>query len=200
LTPAETDRTPVFDAFRRGLRDHGYVEGSNILLEFRLARGNYGALPSLVSELVALPVDVILTDGDTSVAQAAIKATRSIPIVMATSADPVGQGFVASLARPGGNVTGFTLMTTELSLKRLELLRTAVPDAATVTVLMNPSNHGSELGYRAALEAAPSLNFERLEAATPEAYLRSDLRQLRARSLCCPMRCSGIAARILWAS
>src|SRR4051812_14793158 len=70
LSSAETDRTPVFDAFRQGLRDHGYVEGSDIILEFRLARGNYGALPTLVSELVALPVDVILTDGDTSVAQA----------------------------------------------------------------------------------------------------------------------------------
>jgi putative tryptophan/tyrosine transport system substrate-binding protein len=171
LSPAENDRTPVFEAFRQGLRDHGYVEGSDVILEFRLARGNYGALPTLVSELVALPVDVILTDGDTSVAQAAIKATRSIPIVMATSADPVGQGFVASLARPGGNVTGFTLMTTELSLKRLELLQTAVPDVSTVTVLLNPSNHRSELGYRAALEAAPSLRFERLEAATPEALL-----------------------------
>ena len=171
LTPAETDRTPVFDAFRQGLRDHGYVEGSDILLEFRLARGNYGALPALASELVALPVDVILADAATSVAQAATKGTRSIPIVMATSDDPVGQGFVASLARPGGNVTGFTLMTTELSLKRLELLQTAVPDARTVTVLLNPSNHSSELGYRAALEAAPSLNFERLEAATPQALL-----------------------------
>ena len=171
LSPAETDRTPVFDAFRQGLRDHGYVEGSDIFLEFRLARGNYGALPALASELVALSVDVILADAATSVAQAATKGTRSIPIVMATSDDPVGQGFVASLARPGGNVTGFTLMTTELSLKRLELLQTAVPDARTVTVLLNPSNHSSELGYRAALEAAPSLNFERLEAATPQALL-----------------------------
>ena len=171
LSPAETDRTPVFDAFRQGLRDHGYVEGSDIFLEFRLARGNCGALPALASELVALPVDVILADAATSVAQAAIKGTRSIPIVMATSDDPVGQGFVASLARPGGNVTGFTLMTTELSLKRLELLQTAVPDARTVTVLLNPSNHSSELGYRAALGAAPSLNFERLEAATPQALL-----------------------------
>lgn len=100
LTPADSDRNRVFEAFHQGLRDHGYTEGRNITLEFRLARGDYASLPRLAAELVRLPADVILTDGDTAVANAAISATKTIPIVMATSADPVGQGLSQAWRAP----------------------------------------------------------------------------------------------------
>ena len=171
LTPAESDRTAVFDALRQGFREHGYTEGRDIRLEFRLARGDYSALPRLAAELVSLPADVIVTDGDTTVAQAAIGATKTIPIVMGTSADPVAQGFVASLSRPGGNVTGFTLLTNELSVKRLELLRTAFPGADRVTVLLNPLNRGSVIDFGRLTEVAQSLRWTlvRVEAPTPDA-------------------------------
>ena len=115
VSPAQSEDTPIFRALRAGLREHGYVEGSNIVLEFRLARGDYLSLPRLVSELVSLPVDVIVTDGGPGVAKLAKEATSRIPIVMGTSGgDPVASGLVASMARPGGNVTGLTLMQKEL--------------------------------------------------------------------------------------
>jgi hypothetical protein len=117
LSPADTDATPIFEAFRRGLRELGYIEGRNIILEYRFTHGDYSALPRLAEELAMLPVDIIVTDGP-SAAQAAANASRTIPIVMGVSGgDPVALGLVASLARPGGNVTGFTLMFPELSVK-----------------------------------------------------------------------------------
>ncbi len=171
LTPAESDRTDVFDAIRQGFREHGYTEGRNIRLEFRLARGDYSALPRLAAELVSLPADVIVTDGGTAVAQAAIAATKTIPIVMGTIGDPVARGFVASLSRPGGNVTGFTLLTGDLSVKRLELLRTAFPGADRATVLLNPLNRGSVIDFGRLTEIAPSLRLRlvRVEAPNPDA-------------------------------
>ena len=171
LTPADSDRIAIFEAFRQGLREHGYVEGRDIVLEFRLARGDYAALPRLAAELVTLRVDVIVTDGGIAGAKAAAAATKTIPIVMGTSGDPVAQGIVPNLARPGGNVTGFTLLPTELNVKRLELLRTAFADAAAVGVLLNPGNSASELGFRVAAAAAPPLGLTivRIEAADPEA-------------------------------
>ena len=137
LTQASSNRAPMFDAFRQGLRDLGYVEGRNIILEFRFAGGDLSRGSELVTELVALPVDVIVAEGFTPDAMA---ATDLIPIVSATLMDPVQRGFALSLARPGGNVTGFTLMHTELNGKRLELLRTAFPWVTAVSALVNPAN------------------------------------------------------------
>ena len=129
------------EAFRQKLRDLGHVEGKNIAIEFRWAEGQDDRLPNLATELVRLNPDVIVTTG-TPGAVAAIKATKTIPIVMATAADPVGSGLVASLARPGGNVTGFTILGPELEGKRLELLKQAVPGLSRLAVLWNPNNPG----------------------------------------------------------
>ena len=171
LTPAETDQTPIFEAFRQGLRERGYIEGRNIILEFRSSRGDPAAFPKLVTEFVNLPVDVILTDGAIA-SRVAKDATQRIPIVMGSSgANPVTIGLVTSLARPGHNVTGFTLMHAELSAKRLDLLRAVFPDATAVTVLLNP-HPGSEANFRATQEMARSLGLttiNRVEAASPEA-------------------------------
>jgi putative ABC transport system substrate-binding protein len=113
--------TPHWEAFHQGLRDLGYIEGQNILIESRLTAGPPARLPDLAAELVQLPVDIIVADGSPGT-QAAKQATTTIPIVMASVGDPVGNGFVASLARPGGNITGLTVLGAGLSTKRLQLL------------------------------------------------------------------------------
>src|SRR5215467_5396517 len=118
LTPADSDRTPIFDAFRDGLRELGGVEGDNIILEFRLAHGDFTLLPGMAEELVNLPVDVIVSDAGLDVLA---RMTRTIPIV-AIMADAMMYGVVSRLSHPGGNVTGFSLMHKELSAKRLEIL------------------------------------------------------------------------------
>jgi putative tryptophan/tyrosine transport system substrate-binding protein len=122
------------DALRRGLRELGYVEGKNIVIEWRSAEGKPDRLPSVAAELVRLKVDVIVTTGS-SVTRAAKEATVTIPIVMAQDADPVGSGFVASLARPGGNITGLATLAPEISGKRLELLKEVVRRLSRVVVL-----------------------------------------------------------------
>src|SRR5262245_64493421 len=103
-----SDSTPIFNGLRKGLVDLGYIEGQTIVLEFRLARGNSDALPGLAAELVRLPVDLIVADGN-SAAKAALDATRTIPIVMGAALDPLATGLVKSIARPGGNITGMTI-------------------------------------------------------------------------------------------
>ena len=108
LTPAESDATPIFAAFRMGLRDLGYVEGRTITLDFRFAKGNVNALPGLADELARLPADVIVTDGN-GAAHAALGSTGTIPIVMGIAADAIETGLSASTARPTGNLTGMTL-------------------------------------------------------------------------------------------
>ena len=125
--PAEADRQR--SPFLQGLRELGWVEGQNITVEWRYAEENYDRLPALTAELVHLGVDVIVA-GDSRVIAAAKQATSTIPIVMTVSDDPVGRGFVASLARPGGNITGLTDISPELVGKRLELLKEAVPGMA----------------------------------------------------------------------
>ena len=127
------------EALRAGLRDLGYVEGKNIIIEFRWAEGKYERLPGLAAELVQLKVDVIVAAGTPGI-PAAQQATTTIPIVMATTADPVGAGFVASLSRPGGNITGLSNIAVDLSSKYLELLRVAVPKLSRVAVLVNPGH------------------------------------------------------------
>jgi putative ABC transport system substrate-binding protein len=131
------------EAFQAGLRDFGYEDGRNIVIEFRFADGHYDRLPALFSELIGLKVDVIVTYGTPGV-RAAKQATTTIPIVMATSGDAETSGLVASLARPGGNVTGLTFFNPELAAKRLELLREVIPDLTDVGVLLNPSNPMNE--------------------------------------------------------
>ncbi len=121
------------EAFRQGLRELGYVEGKNIVIELRSAEGKLDRLPALAAELVRLKVDVIVTGGPTAT-RAAKEATSTIPIVMAQDTDPVGNGFVASLARPGGNITGLSTFAPELSGKRLELLKETIPKLSRVAV------------------------------------------------------------------
>jgi putative ABC transport system substrate-binding protein len=121
-------------AFRQGLRDLGYVEGKNISVEYRVAEGKPDRLPGLAAELVHLKVDIIVTAGSPAT-RAAKEATNTIPIVMTNEADPVGTGFIASLARPGGNITGLSTLAPELSGKRLEILKEVVPKASRVAVL-----------------------------------------------------------------
>jgi putative tryptophan/tyrosine transport system substrate-binding protein len=130
--------TSRYDAFRQGLRELGYVEGQNIVIEWRFAEGKREELPALANDLVRLKVDVIVTAGTTATAPAT-RATTTIPIVMAYSADPVGTGLVASLSRPGGNVTGLTEISPDLAGKRLELIREAVPRTTRVAVLWDSS-------------------------------------------------------------
>ena len=131
--------SPFAEAFRQGLRELGYVEGKSIVIEYRHAEGKYDRLPSLAAELVRLNVDIIVT-ASTPAAQAGQQATRSIPIVMTNVSDPVESGLVSSLARPGGNVTGLSLMHPDLSGKRLELLKEIIPKVSRVAVLSNSSN------------------------------------------------------------
>jgi putative ABC transport system substrate-binding protein len=125
---------PLTDAFRQGLRQLGYVDGKNIIIEFRYAEGKFNRLPDLAADIVRLKLDVILV-ANASAIDAAKRATATIPIVMVGPGDPVSLGFIASLARPGGNVTGLSLLATELAGKRLELLKEAFPKIFRVAVL-----------------------------------------------------------------
>ncbi len=129
------------EGFRRGLRELGYVEGKNVVIEYRVAEGKVERLPNLLAELVRLKVDVIVTGG--IVNHAAKQATTTIPIVIAFDGDPVGNGLVASLARPGGNITGLSALSPELSGKRLELLKETVPRLSRVVVIGESNNPGN---------------------------------------------------------
>jgi len=149
----------LLDVFEHGLTDHGYVPGANISLEYRLAEGKLERFPALAAELVHLPVDVILAALSPAI-QAAMHATRTIPIVMAISAEPVEQGFVASLPRPGGNVTGLTSMSLVLSQKRVEALRDALPGLSRVAVLWDPTYPGKRKEFLATAEAARRLGLQ----------------------------------------
>lgn len=154
-----TPETYAFNAnaFRDGLRESGYVEGRNLSVEYRWARGDYTKLPALAAELVAKKVNVIAATGDVASARAAQGATKTIPIVFTIGADPVKFGFVKSMSHPGGNLTGVTLLTSTITSKRLELLRELVPQATTIALFMNPDNQNFEADVRSAQEAARSL-------------------------------------------
>jgi putative ABC transport system substrate-binding protein len=162
-------RTPLrFGAFRQGLRELGYLEGRTIAIESRWAEGKYDRLPGLAAELVRLKMDVIVTYSPPAI-QAVKQATGTIPIVMGGVIDPVATGFVASLARPGGNITGLSLMAPELVGKQLEILREMVPKVTRVAVLGNPANAGTAPQLRQAQEAARALKvqLQPLEARGP---------------------------------
>jgi putative ABC transport system substrate-binding protein len=146
-------RAPNLAAFHQGLGETGYVEGQNVAIEYRWAEGSYDRLPALAADLVARKVDVIVTTGGLPPALAAKSATSTIPIVFAVGIDPVAWGLVASLARPGGNLTGFSVFVSELMPKRLELLTELVPQAEVIAFLVNPNNAGSEGDVRVLQEA-----------------------------------------------
>ena len=154
LTTAAGD--PSAEAFRQGLRELGYVEGKNILIEYRYAEGTSEPLSELAEELVRLKVDVIVTTS-TEPSLGAQRATRTIPIVMGGGGDPVAAGLVASLARPGGNITGVTTISVDLSGKRLELLKEATPKTSLVAVLWIPTARGNKLQMKETEAAADSL-------------------------------------------
>src|SRR5262245_11861078 len=160
-----TASAPAFShlvtAFRQGLMEAGYVEGRKLTIEFRYADGKLDRVPALATELVALSVDVLVTSGDTAT-HALHQATRKIPIVVQRASDLVGPGYAASLAHPGGNVTGLVDISPELSTKRLQLLKEAVPGATRVAALWNPTNRGKEEDFRAVREAAGALAIDLL--------------------------------------
>ena len=147
------------EAFRQGLRELGYVEGKNVAIEYRYAEGNFDRLPALAAELVRLNVNVIVTGGPTAI-PAAKAATTAIPIVMAFDTDPVGSGFAASLAKPGGNITGLSTLAPELSAKQIELLKEIVPKLARVAVLGTASRPGSAHALREVENAAKALKVQ----------------------------------------
>ena len=147
------------DAFRQGLRELGYVEGQNMTIEFRTAEGKMERLPDLAAELVRIPVDAILTATSPTI-RAAQQATRTIPIIMGNSQDPVSEGFVASLARPGGNLTGLTLFSPDLAAKRAQLLKEIAPTLTRVAVLWNADDPALGLALRETVAAANTLGLE----------------------------------------
>jgi putative ABC transport system substrate-binding protein len=161
------------EAVRAGLRELGYVEGKNLVIEYRWAEGKYERLPDLAAELVRLKIDVIVTHGSAAI-RAARAATKTIPIVMASSGDAVTQDFVSSLARPGGNVTGSTFFITEYMAKRLELLKEAMPAIARAGVLVNPDSASTGPIIRAMEAAAKTLKLElhRFDARGPDEFGR----------------------------
>ena len=150
---------PFLAALRQGLSETGYVEGQNVAIEFRGAEGDYDRLPALAADLVAHKVDVIAAGGVPAIL-AAKSATSAIPIVFVSGTDPVEAGLVASLARPGGNLTGFSIFTVELVSKRLELLSDLVPQARVFALLVNPNNPNAEGMTRDVQEAARAKGLE----------------------------------------
>jgi putative ABC transport system substrate-binding protein len=165
LPPAPRPDTGIFDAFRKGLADLGYIDGQNIRIEYRLSARDFSRLSAMAEELVRLPVDVILADGLTVVI--AQEATRTIPIIGGVGPDPVAAGLIESFAHPGGNVTGFSAFGVELSAKRLQLLKEACPAISHVAALRNPA--GPKSIRRATEEAACTVGAElsTIEVATP---------------------------------
>jgi putative ABC transport system substrate-binding protein len=156
-SPSFTDH--FLEAFRHGLHERGYVEGQHFTIESRYADGDASRLPGLAAELVGLPVAVIVTSGAQAI-QALKQATSTIPVVIAASSDPVETGFVSSLAHPGENLTGLSLSAPELSGKRLELLKEAVPAIAHVAVLANPANPSTAAQLRETQRAAQALQIQ----------------------------------------
>ncbi len=161
-------------AFQQGLRELGYVTGKNIVIEQRYAKGKRDRLPALAAELIRLKVDIIVTHGGRGV-RAAKKASSTIPIVITYQADPVGTGLVASLARPGGTVTGLSDFHSDLIPKRLELLKEVVPSASRIAVLSDPATTSAPRQWKLIQTAAPKFGVTllSLEVRRPEAYDRA---------------------------
>jgi putative tryptophan/tyrosine transport system substrate-binding protein len=181
LTGVTREQDPYVGAFLEGMRALGYVEGHNLVMEYRGAAGQYERFPALMAELVRLKVDVLIT-GTNAAALAAKQATTTIPIVMAGISDPVGSGLVASLARPGGNITGVASVPSELIGKELEILKDVLPTVSHVAILWNPANPGHALTVPEADVAAQALGvqLQRMEARGPEAFDRAFAAMTRA--------------------
>ncbi|MFI5340198.1 MAG: ABC transporter substrate-binding protein [Candidatus Methylomirabilales bacterium] len=179
----DPDGARLWGAFIQGLREVGYVEGRNITIEHRFSEGQYERLPDLAADLVRLKVDVIVAPATQNVAVAK-QATGTIPIVMTGSADPVGSGLVASLARPGGNVTGLSVLSPEMVGKQLELLKEIVPRVSRVAVLWNPTNTSHPLSLREAKVAARLLavQLQTFEAQEPDDFERAFAAMTRERA------------------
>ena len=160
-------------AFRAGLRDLGWIEGRNLVVEFRWAEGNYDRLPALAEELLRLNIDVLVTHGAAG-ALAAKKATSTIPIVITAVGDMLALGLVSSLARPGGNVTGLSLFAAELTAKRLELIKEAVPSVTRVAILLNPGNASTQfvLSETEATAKGAGVELRAFEARQPSDFSR----------------------------
>ena len=172
LNPGSADdpiRQRRLEAFRQGLRDVGYVEGQNVVIEARWADGKFDRYPVLATELVRANVDVIVAVSGAA-AQAVRQATTTVPIVMSFAADPIASGLVSSLARPGGNITGISLVAADLVDKQLELLTQAVPRASRVAALRNPDNSAGVAELREVVAAAQVLKvqLQTFEARTPQ--------------------------------
>jgi putative ABC transport system substrate-binding protein len=160
LTVGSPETTPArFEAFQQGLREVGYTEGKDIIVEYRYAEDKLDRLPALAAELVNLKVDLIVSGGPTPT-RAAKQAAKTIPIVMTFDSDPVGNGFVTSLAHPGGNITGLSNVAPEISGKRIEILKELVPKLSRVAVLGMSSNPGNALSLRETELAAHSLGLQ----------------------------------------
>jgi putative ABC transport system substrate-binding protein len=172
---------PVLAAFRQGLRDHGYVEGQNIVIEYRAAEGRAERLPELAADLVRLQVAVIVTSGPQPI-RAVTQATTTIPIVMAISPDPVEAGLVASLAHPGGNLTGLSVMAPEFQAKRLQLLKEAVPGVSRVAVLWNAASPGARWRAMQAPARALGIALQSLAVHSPDDFDRAFEAAIRDRA------------------
>ena len=159
IAVAISEQSEEANAFRQGLRDAGYAEGRDATIEWRFANGDYTRVPELVADLAQRKPDVIVVES-TIAALAAKGATSTIPIVMAVVSDPVGSGLVASLAHPGGNVTGLTNQTVDLAAKRLQLLKEAIPGARRVVVIFNPDTPPNRVMIGRLKEAAPGIGVE----------------------------------------
>ena len=172
-----------YDAFVQGMRELGYVEGKNLVIEWRFADGKYERLPGLAAELVQMKVEVIVTH-TTPAIQAAQRATRTIPIVAAVVGDPVGSGFAASLARPGGNITGLSNIAVDVSPKHIELLKTMIPRLSRVANLVNPGN-SSHLAVLKSVQAAArqvGIKILPMDARAPEEIERGFATMARERA------------------
>jgi len=165
------DASSRLEAFRKGLQALGYIEGQNVELDYRSTEGKYEVLQQLITELIARKVDVIVTGGNEAT-QAAKKATTIIPIVFGTASDPLGSGLVVSLARPGGNITGLSLLSRELTAKRFEILREVVPKANRVAILFTPDSRASVMQFEETRAAAQTTHIalQPLEVRTPKEF------------------------------
>ncbi len=166
LTAGATRDDPGFVAFREGMRDFGYTEGQNVVIEFRSAETKFDRIPRLISELIDLNIDVLVSSSQPGT-RAAKAATNTVPIVMIASFDPVATGVVASLARPGGNITGVARLQRELGGKRLEVLKDAIPRITRVGVLWNPDSPGPAQVYKEYETAARGLRIQLLSLEIP---------------------------------
>jgi ABC-type uncharacterized transport system substrate-binding protein len=160
LSPGDANGSSAsVEPFQQGMRELGYIEGKNILVEYRYAEGKLDRIPSLVAELVQLKPEVLVVISLLSI-RAAKQATKTIPIIIMSTQDPVATGIIDSLAHPGGNITGVTRLTRELSGKRLELLKEAVPRMSRVAVLWSPDDSGASIAFKEYQAVAPSLKIQ----------------------------------------